>query len=274
MKDQPLGHQHYPQEFLAETSNMTPHEAGIYIWLRGFCWIYGSLPADLGTQFRACKTSPRNLLRAWDAMKHLFSQQEDGTWKHRGIEIERAKQLEHREVRSEAGRTGAVKRWQTHSNRIATDSGSHESAIAKSSAAILPSEKRNPLSYSPLREQETPITPLTAELDLTPPPTNGKPHKRVQMTARQQATFSAYLVLHPKRELQVVSARRLWAEKVKDESVIEFLMGCLRREIVGDTTYLLGPGKWLAERLELYAAGVDPATCGSQGPPVVRKLMV
>jgi len=79
------------------------------------------------------------------------------------------------------------------------------------------------------------------------------------MSEHSRIEMAAVLQLHPKNDIQVVSFRNLWAAKVKDDQVlIDWLKEQLRREAVGDTTYLFGPGKWLANHLELYAAGVTP----------------
>jgi hypothetical protein len=113
-------------------------------------------------------------------------------------------------------------------------------------------------SFNPI----PPIVPLAGDGSL---PTNPDPKRRARksvtsvMTPRQSETYQTYLSEHPKNTIQIVSSRKLWIEKVHDQATVDFLMGCLRREKAGDTTFMLGPGKWLAEHLELYASGVKPA---------------
>jgi hypothetical protein len=91
---------------------------------------------------------------------------------------------------------------------------------------------------------------------------NGKGRRTaasLEISAEQRGWFQQFLALHPKNTIQTASATRLWQEKVKTAECFEFLMGCLRREAAGNTTYLHGPGKWLADHLELFANGVAPA---------------
>ena len=87
------------------------------------------------------------------------------------------------------------------------------------------------------------------------------------MSGQQREWFRQFLELHPKNSVQVASATKLWTEKVKSEACFEFLMVALRQECAGDTTYLLGTGKWLADHLELFANGVTakPATAAAAG---------
>ena len=76
------------------------------------------------------------------------------------------------------------------------------------------------------------------------------------MSDEQQRWFVDFLNLHPKPHIQTASATKLWAEKVKTQECFDFLMGRLRVECAGDTTYMYGPGKWLADHLALYANGI------------------
>jgi len=78
------------------------------------------------------------------------------------------------------------------------------------------------------------------------------------MSADQREWLNEFLALHPKNTIQTASATKLWSERVKEKPCFEWLMAQLKRECAGDTTYLHGPGKWLADHLELYAAGITP----------------
>ena len=78
------------------------------------------------------------------------------------------------------------------------------------------------------------------------------------MSSEQQEWLTEFLSFHPRNTVQIVTAKKLWAERVKDKPCFEWLMAQLKRECAGDTTYLHGPGKWLADHLELYAAGITP----------------
>jgi hypothetical protein len=78
------------------------------------------------------------------------------------------------------------------------------------------------------------------------------------MSAEQREWLTEFLAFHPKNTIQTVSCTKRWAESVKERHCFEWLMAQLKRECAGDTTYLHGPGKWLADHLELYAAGIRP----------------
>lgn len=116
------------------------------------------------------------------------------------------------------------------------------------------------------QKQENPQTPAPqAALVLDSPGTvrptvptngNGKRHKP-EMSAQQRQWFGRYLEAHPKNTVQVVSAENLWREKVHTEELAEKLIETLKRESVGDHTFIFGPGKWLADHLALYANGVE-----------------
>jgi len=90
-----------------------------------------------------------------------------------------------------------------------------------------------------------------------------KKQKSSEMTVQQSTWFTDFLNVHPKPEIQTASAKRLWAEKVKTDECRTFLMNCLKQECVGDTTYMHGPGKWLADHLELYASGITKIPASS-----------
>lgn len=120
--------------------------------------------------------------------------------------------------------------------------------------------------------EETPIVPFLLERT-SPDQSNGKrkrkPASDLTMTVEQRGWFQQYLAIHPKNTIQLRSATALWATKVTDVAVFDFLMACLNREIKGDVTYLKGPGKWLEDHLELYANGAVPVVQAV----VVRKEM-
>ena len=87
------------------------------------------------------------------------------------------------------------------------------------------------------------------------------------MSSEQREWLNEFLAFHPKNTIQTASATKLWAERVKDKPCFEWLMVQLKRECAGDTTYLHGPGKWLADHLELYAAGVEAHSVRRSGKP-------
>ena len=120
-------------------------------------------------------------------------------------------------------------------------------------------ERREEVNENP----QTPAPPAALVLDSPgavrpslPANGNGKRHKP-EMSAQQRQWFGRYLEAHPKNSVQVVSAENLWREKVHTEELAEKLIATLKRESVGDHTFMFGPGKWLADHLALYANGVE-----------------
>ncbi|HPQ16229.1 MAG TPA: hypothetical protein PLP04_13425 [Bryobacteraceae bacterium] len=76
------------------------------------------------------------------------------------------------------------------------------------------------------------------------------------MTRWQREKFIEFMRRHPKSEYQVATANKIWAEKVTNEEALKFVMERLESEMKGDTTYMLGAGKWLQAAITLYELGV------------------
>jgi len=107
-------------------------------------------------------------------------------------------------------------------------------------------------------EQTSTNSPSVVRPDVPPAPQKRKNGSGRPMSADQREWLNEFLALHPKNTIQTASATKLWSERVKEKPCFEWLMAQLKRECAGDTTYLHGPGKWLADHLELYAAGIRP----------------
>lgn len=95
--------------------------------------------------------------------------------------------------------------------------------------------------------------------------------KTEPMSVEQRLWFTEFLDLHPKRAYQTANAESLWSEKVKERPCFDFLMARLRVECAGDTTYLLGPWKWLRDHLALYANGVHSVEMHGVQPRLMFK---
>ena len=140
------------------------------------------------------------------------------------------------------------------------------SSRAGSSGSSGPSGPSGSSVQLPLEGEEVSLTReanSASALFLSPANGTGKPKrgkgKTVTMSEHSRSAMSALLNLHPKNTIQVVSFRNHWADKVRDDQkLIDWLREQLIRECAGDTRYMLGPGKWLAEHLELYANGIQP----------------
>lgn len=80
--------------------------------------------------------------------------------------------------------------------------------------------------------------------------------KTETMTPWQTETFLRFMNIHPKRDIQVVSARAAWTKSVKTPDVADYLISRLSEQARGNTKYLHGPGKWLQDNLESYKLGI------------------
>ena len=116
-------------------------------------------------------------------------------------------------------------------------------------------------------EQTSTNSPSVVRPDVPPAPQKRKNGSGRPMSSEQREWLNEFLTFHPKNTIQTASATKLWAERVKEKPCFEWLMAQLKRECAGDTTYLHGPGKWLADHLELYAAGVEAHSVRRSGKP-------
>ena len=116
-------------------------------------------------------------------------------------------------------------------------------------------------------EQTSTNSPSVVRPDVPPAPQKRKNGSGHPMSSEQREWLNEFLAFHPKNTIQTASATKLWAERVKEKPCFEWLMAQLKRECAGDTTYLHGPGKWLADHLELYAAGVEAHSVRRSGKP-------
>jgi len=111
--------QFYPKDFLADakTRAMTFKQRGMYWDLVCHCWLEGSLPADPKEIARilGIPTATRFATNDWPVIGKCFRLAEEGH-QHPRLELERRKQAEHREERSDYGRRGAAKRWGSHTD--------------------------------------------------------------------------------------------------------------------------------------------------------------
>ena len=141
---------------------------------------------------------------------------------------------------------------------------------ASASVSVSDSSKTPPTPASGetlFDEQTSTNSPSVVRPDVPPAPQKRKNGSGHPMSSEQREWLNEFLTFHPKNTIQTASATKLWAERVKDKPCFEWLMVQLKRECAGDTTYLHGPGKWLADHLELYAAGVEAHSVRRSGKP-------
>ncbi len=113
---------------------MTAAEVGAYVLLLCKAWKespVGSIPNSDRILARWCRMSESEWQSCRESILSPFKLGKDGRWHQKRMEEEFKKVKKNREVRKKAGKTGAEKRWQTHSKRIANASDNQESANAE-----------------------------------------------------------------------------------------------------------------------------------------------
>lgn len=96
----PPAFQFYPDDFLAGTFDLSPHEVGVVIRLLCHQWNRAFLPNDV-EKLQRLAGGPVS-----DDVLSKFPVAEDGTRKNVRLETERAKQLAYREKQAQFGKTG------------------------------------------------------------------------------------------------------------------------------------------------------------------------
>lgn len=108
--------------YLADTMHLSRDQHGGYLLLLMAYWREGGpLPDDDAFLASVTKCSAAE----WRKMRPVlarFFQIVDGRWTQKRADVEIARAIELKTKRTEAGETGAKKRWQTHSKRIANAS--------------------------------------------------------------------------------------------------------------------------------------------------------
>jgi hypothetical protein len=140
--------QFYPRDFLSDenVAMMTYPELGMYWKLCCHCWLEGSIPGDLGGIARLLRIQPADLESAWGIIGKCFvvSRKLEGRLVQPRLERERDKQKYFRKLKSEQGKEGAKRRWNSHKTNkkngraivspMANDSSSSSSSTSVGSA--------------------------------------------------------------------------------------------------------------------------------------------
>ena len=111
----------YVRDFLTSTIGWSAEERGHYLTLLMLQWDRDGLPAELDLLE---KLSP-GIGSVWHVLRDKFPVEQDGMRRNQRLEEHRARAVELRKKRSEAGRAGASARFaqanaqQTHGNRMA-----------------------------------------------------------------------------------------------------------------------------------------------------------
>lgn len=139
-------YQRYSKDYLGDENVvvMTLEEEGAYNRLMDFCWLEGSIPADMRDLAAMCKNvSAKKMQAMWKRIGRCFDPHpaEADRLIHPRLEEERAKQEEWRGQQSTAGKIGAAKRWGRHgsANGVATNSPMAENSSPSPTPSSSPS---------------------------------------------------------------------------------------------------------------------------------------
>lgn len=115
----------------SETRMKTNLEQRALLWeLMWYASQEGSLPCDEAMLRKIADCTPEEWDRSWSAISHKFERRGDRLH-HPRVDAEIAKMTNFRSAKSQAGKNGAAKRWQSHSTPIPPAIGKDEApAIA------------------------------------------------------------------------------------------------------------------------------------------------
>ena len=126
--------QFYARDFLADINVqlMNMEQRGMYITLLSYAWLEVGIPNNMRKLNLLCN-NPNNFDELIGDVLACF-EEIDGRLYNGRMESVRTEQIERKEKASEAGKVGAKKRWQSHSNPIATALRPHSTATSSASA--------------------------------------------------------------------------------------------------------------------------------------------
>lgn len=120
--NQPPAFQFYADDFLGGTVSMTNEEKGMYITALCIQWNKGGVSEEEMDRIGRGMAVP-----SLSHVKAKFKQHPDRLFRNHRMEQERRKQNAYRANRSESGKTGAKKRWHSHSTAIKQPMAKHSS---------------------------------------------------------------------------------------------------------------------------------------------------
>lgn len=100
--------QFYANDFMDATRLWEANAVGLYVRCLCIQWTHGSIPSDLKILARAVHCDRSELEGCWPELSKKFAEQGDGTLKNKRLEQVRERQKEISDVRSEAGKAGAI----------------------------------------------------------------------------------------------------------------------------------------------------------------------
>lgn len=123
----------YPRDFIADTLHMTAEEIGGYLLLLCVAWHAdrpGYIPNDEELLAKNARMTSKAWARCRKAILGCLKVTDDGAWVYsKRMDAERQKQIAFSSQKSDAGKKGAAKKWETHETEMAVPSVCHAPAI-------------------------------------------------------------------------------------------------------------------------------------------------
>lgn len=123
----------YPRDFIADTLHMTAEEIGGYLLLLCVAWHAdrpGYIPNDEELLAKNARMTSKAWARCRKAILGCLKVTDDGAWVYsKRMDAERQKQIAFSSRKSEAGKKGAAKKWESHETEMAVPSVCHDPAI-------------------------------------------------------------------------------------------------------------------------------------------------
>jgi uncharacterized protein YdaU (DUF1376 family) len=99
--------------YMAATGHLSNEEHGMYLLLLMHAWSNdGVIPGESERIRRICRADPKDWARSSAVILEFLTQQPDGTYRQKRLDVELAKASEVKSTKSEAGKKGAEIRWQ------------------------------------------------------------------------------------------------------------------------------------------------------------------
>lgn len=115
--------QFYPSDFITGTIHMSPEEVGAYIRLLCYQWEHEAIPDETKILIRITGAKKATI----EEVLKKFTKTEKGLVNQR-LKKSLDEQIEYRKRKSEAGKKGNQKRWESNTNEVAKESHSDNSA--------------------------------------------------------------------------------------------------------------------------------------------------
>lgn len=235
-------------DFLAATAEWSGEERALYLLLLSYQWSMGSLPTDTKRLAKLVDYERRVFEEHWPQVSKKFVERDERLYNLR-LEMHRDRSIEIGNKRSNAGKTGAAKRWQT-------DSNSHAFANDKDDG------KGIALAKDLLCHPSHPIPSQTKNSPENSPPARTSPpelaHTRTHAfdDAGLMDAFAVVRSLYPVKggRSNWIVAERNWRQRLDDGATPEQLVAGVERYAayvaaggVSGPAYVLGPEKFFGD---------------------------